>query len=38
MLYEAKENGRNRCEVSTDVSQATPQVIQESDEEKELSA
>ena len=29
MLYKAKENGRNRCEVSTDVSEATPQQVEE---------
>ena len=38
MLYEAKENGRNRYEVSTDVSEATPQVIEKITQENELSA
>jgi diguanylate cyclase (GGDEF)-like protein len=29
MLYEAKENGRNRCEVTTQISEATPQTVEE---------
>jgi predicted signal transduction protein with EAL and GGDEF domain len=33
MLYEAKENGRNRCEISTYITEATPQMVEENEEE-----
>ena len=33
MLYEAKENGRNRCEISTYITEDTPQMVEENEEE-----